>query len=275
MSNALQDRLALHTWTLDRTPLTEVLSIAPRAGWNAVELRHADFARASEAGMTRPNTIELVRASGVKVAILGAEYGWMFARGPEQRRLFAALAETCETANALGCDTIMSATGQGSGTVKEAAAALREAGGIVEAHGLRLAWEYSSQHQTINRLDLAREIVALAGHACCGLLLDAYHLERSGDGGRGFENVPAGDIFAFQYSDVPATPAPGGLRPADRLPPGQGIVRWRNVFGLLLEKRYAGYLSYEAPNPAAWSRSPEDVAREAACATRTLLAGLT
>lgn len=274
MRNALQNRLALHTWTLDTTPLAEVLRIAPQAGWNAVELRHADFARASEAGMHRPKLIELVRASGVKVATLGAEYGWMFARGPEQHRLFAALAETCETANALGCDTIMSATGQGSGTIKKAAAALREAGRIVETHGLRLAWEYSSQHQTVNRLDLAREILALAGHARCGLLLDAYHLERSGSGGRGFEDVPAGDIFAFQYSDVPAVPAPSGPRPADRLPPSQGVVRWREVFGLLLEKCYTGYLSYEAPNPAAWSRPPEDVAREAASATRALLVEL-
>ncbi len=269
--NALRERLALHTWTLDSTPLAEVLRIAPRAGWNAVELRHVDFARAFSVGNSRRDLIELIRASGVKVAILGAEYGWMFAKGREQRRLFAALAETCETASALGCDTIMSATGQTSGTVKEAAAALREAGGIVEAHGLRLAWEYSSQHQIVNRLELAREILAAAAHPHCGLLLDAYHLERSGDGGRGFEDVPASDIFAFQYSDVPAAPAPGGLRPADRLPPGQGIVRWREVFGLLIEKGYAGYLSYEAPNPAAWARPPEDVAREAATATRALL----
>jgi 2-keto-myo-inositol isomerase len=269
--HALQDRLALHTWTLDSTPLVEVLRIVPRAGWNAVELRHADFTRAFESGVSRLDVIELVRESRVKVATLGAEYGWMFATGSEQRRLFAALAETCETANALGCDTIMSATGQGSGSVREAAAALREAGGIVEAYGLRLAWEYSSQHERINRLDLARDILAAAGHTRCGLLLDTYHLERSGSGGRGFENVPASDIFAFQYSDVPATPAPGGLRPADRLPPGSGSVRWREVFGLLLEKGYAGYLSYEAPNPVAWSRPPEAVAREAASATRALL----
>jgi sugar phosphate isomerase/epimerase len=271
MTALLQDRLALHTWTLDTTPLPEVLRIAPRAGWNAVELRHADFARAADAGMSRSDVIELVRGSAVRVATLGAEYGWMFARGAEQRRLFDSLSETCRTARALGCEMIMSATGQGSGSPKEAAAALREAGGIVAAHGLRLAWEYSSQHERINRLATAREILAGAGHAHCGLLLDAYHLERSGSGGRGFEDVPADDIFAFQYSDVPPGPAPGGLRPADRLPPGQGVVRWRDVLGLLLEKNYAGFLSYEAPNPLAWSRPSEDVARDAADATRALL----
>lgn len=272
MNNALQDRLALHTWTLDTTPLAEFLRVAQRTGWNAVELRHADFVRASAAGTTRQQVIDLVLASGARVAVLGAEYGWMFAKGSEQRRLFAGLARTCETANVLGCDMVMSATGQTSGSTKDAAAALREAGRIVEAHGVRLAWEYSSQHETVNTLDIAREILDLADHPRCGLLLDAYHLERSGSGGRGFEDVPAHDIFAFQYSDVPAAPAQGGLRPTDRLLPGQGTVRWREVLRLLLEKDYAGYLSYEAPNPATWSSEPEEVAREAAVATRSLLA---
>jgi len=53
----------------------------------------------------------------------------------------------------------------------------------------------------------------------------------------------------------------GTPRPTDRLPPGLGKVRWREVFQLLREKKYPGYLSYEAPNPEYWSRPPEDVAR--------------
>ena len=35
----MRNRLALHTWTLDTTPLAEVLEIARGTGWNAVELR--------------------------------------------------------------------------------------------------------------------------------------------------------------------------------------------------------------------------------------------
>jgi sugar phosphate isomerase/epimerase len=48
-------------------------------------------------------------------------------------------------------------------------------------------------------------------------------------------------------------------------------VRWVEVFRLLAEKGYAGYLSYEAPNATAWARPPVDVAREALQATRALL----
>ena len=45
-------RLALHTWTLDSTPLPEVLRIARETGWEAVEMRAIDFARAAEAGQS-------------------------------------------------------------------------------------------------------------------------------------------------------------------------------------------------------------------------------
>jgi len=57
----------------------------------------------------------------------------------------------------------------------------------------------------------------------------------------------------------------------DRLPPGQGIVPFAEFFQVLGEKRYRGYLSYEAPNPSSWARDPEEVAREALLATREVL----
>ena len=95
------------------------------------------------------------------------------------------------------------------------------------------------------------------------MLLDAYHLQRGGRPGRGFEDVPGAEIFYVQFSDVPDAPPPG-LPPVDRLPPGKGIVDWTGLFGLLAEKGYDGYLSYEAPNPAHW-RAAGRRNREAGC----------
>jgi sugar phosphate isomerase/epimerase len=271
--SSLHDRLALHAWTLGTVPLGTLLRIARETGWNAVELRHADFTRAFETGMSNEEVLALIRASGMKVSTLGVKVGWIFARGDERRRLFDEFAATCANAVALGCDLLMSAPGpKVGGTIFEAAASLREAAGAVQAHGLRLAVEFSCVHDVINRLERACEMVALVGHPSCGLLLDTYHLERTGAGGRAFEDVPAKDIFAFHYSDCPSTPLPPeSLRPVDRLLPGKGVVRWREVFGLLREKNYSGYLSYEAPNPKHWERAPEALAQEAVDATRALL----
>ncbi len=210
------------------------------------------------------------------VSVLGVKYGWIFARGEERRRLFADFADTCANAVALGCDMLMSAPGpRAEGTISAAAASLREAGDVARSYGLRLAIEFSCTHNVINSLEKAREMLALAGHPSCGLLLDTYHLERTGAGGRAFAEVPPQEIFAFHFSDCPATPlAPDTARPVDRLVPGRGVVRWREVLGLLIEKGYSGYLSYEGPNPVQWARSPEEVAREAAAAMRTILASL-
>jgi len=268
----MQDRLALHTWTLDTTPLAQLLPAVKKAGWNGIELRRLDFTRCYDAGMSNAQVLDLVRASGLKVASVGCEYGLLFAKGQERLRIMKVLEESCLNAVALGCDTIMTATGPGEGTARDAVDGLKEAAGIVQAHGLRLAYEYSSVHDWLNNLKVAREILAAVGHPSCGLLIDAYHFERTGVGGRGFEDVPAGEIFAFQYSDVPDAPLPAGGRPTDRLLPGRGKVRWKEVLGLLAEKNYQGWLSYEAPNPVTWAQPPEQAAREALAATRAQLA---
>jgi len=267
-------RLALHAWTLESTPFAETLRIARAAGWDAVEIRRSDVMQCYKAGLQRDDVIRLIRDAGIAVAVMGTEYGLLFAQDDEYRRLLAVLDETCVIAKAVGCDMIMTATGQATGSIDTAAANMRAAADVVAAHGLRMAYEYSSAHQSVNRLDIAQEIHARVAHPAFGLLLDAYHLERSGAGGRGFADVPEEHIFAFQYSDVPTTAPPGMLRPADRLLPGLGIVRWNEVFTLLAEKNYQGYLSFEAPNPDLWARPALEVAQEGVAATRALLAAL-
>ena len=48
-------------------------------------------------------------------------------------------------------------------------------------------------------------------------------------------------------------------------------VPFQEIFRALSAKGYTGYLSYEAPNPAAWKRPAEEVATEALAATRAVL----
>lgn len=58
-------RLALHAWSLDATPLADILRVARATGWEGVELRRADFDRAAEAGQPAEAVVDLVRASGL------------------------------------------------------------------------------------------------------------------------------------------------------------------------------------------------------------------
>lgn len=262
--------LALHTWTLDTTPLADVLRVTKAAGWDGIELRRVDFARAAEKGQTAAQVLALVKAGGLRVACVGVELGWIFADGAERKKLLDAFAESCRWAGELGCATVMSASDRGRGDLARAATSVREAADIAKEHRVRLAIEFNSQAEQLNNLDVMRGIVTKAAHPSCGLLLDTYHLQRSGASLAAVEAVPLAEIAYVQYSDVPKS----GLEPGkalDRLPPGRGAVPFKEIFGLIDKKGYRGFMSYEAPNPAAWARPADEVAREALEATRAQL----
>ena len=269
----LNNRIGLHSWTLDTTPLADVLRIARETGYNAIELRHVDFKRSIDAGMSNDEVLAMIRASGLVVSCMGLETGMLFARGDEQRRLFDSMDEMCARAAALDCEVMMVAPGSNPATtVKDAARNFATGCEIAAKHGLLCALEFGSRHPVVNRLAVAREIVTLANKSNAGLLIDTYHAQCVGDGGRGFEDVPAADVIAFQFSDVPAGPLVTDGPALDRLPPGKGVVRWREVLQLLMEKGYDRYINYEAPNSALWSRPPAEVAREGVTQIRALLA---
>jgi sugar phosphate isomerase/epimerase len=263
-------RLALHTWTLDTTPLPDALAAAKAAGWDAIELRRLDWNRARDAGRAATWVEDTARASGLPVACVGVEFGWMWADGAERARLLSVFGEQCARATALGCATIMSPVDKGRGDVARAAASVREVGDLAARHGVRLAVEFNSQCEQLNTIERLREVLARAAHPRCGLLFDAYHMQRSGGSPRSLDDVSADELVYVQFSDVPR-PEPKAGEVLNRLPPGQGSVPFKEFFAAVRARGYAGFLSYEAPNPAAWARPAAEVAREALAATRTML----
>jgi len=262
--------LALHTWTLDTTPLATLLEIARANGWDAVELRRLDFERAEAEGTSEAQVLDVVQRSGLVVSAVGVTMGWMFADGPERDKLLSDFTRSCAAASTLGAAIVMSPVDRGTGDVSRAAASVRRVGDIAAEYGVQLALEFNSQAAQFNTLESVREVLALAAHPACGLLLDTYHLQRSGRFEQDFNDVGPEEIAYIQYSDVPGS----GLQPGyatDRLPPGAGVIDFAKVRQLLVDKGYVGPLSYEAPNPGAWARDPTEVAREALQASRDRL----
>jgi len=271
--NILHNRIALHTWTLDTTPLADALRIAREAGYNAVELRHVDFMRGRKAGMSEDAMMRSVRDAGIKVAVIGTESGVLFETGDALKRLLDSLRYVSEKAVALDCDVIMVSPGQNApGGVALARQNLKTCAEITAEYGLKLALEFNSRHPLINTLAAGMELVNAVNLKNCGLLLDTYHLHCSGGNAATFKNVPVEQIITFQFSDAPPGPPSDTRMPVDRLPPGKGVAPFADIFKTLMAMNYQGYMSYEAPNPAQWSRPAEEVAREGVELVRALLA---
>jgi 2-keto-myo-inositol isomerase len=113
-------------------------------------------------------------------------------------------------------------------------------------------------------------VLAKAAHARCGLLFDAYHMQRSGGSPRSLDDVRGDEIVYVQFSDVPRGEIKRG-EVLNRLPPGQGCVPFKEFFAAVRATGYAGFMSYEAPNPDAWARPPREVAAEGLAATHAVL----
>ena len=271
--NILHDHIALHTWTLDSTPFAEALRIARATGYNAVELRHADFMRCRQAGMTEQSIERTVRDANIKVAVVGTENGVLYDTGDELKRLLGSLRYASEKAVALGCDVIMMPPGQmAAGGAALAAENLKTCADITAGYGLKLALEFNSRHPTVNTLEASLELIDAVNMKNCGLLVDTYHLHRSGGGVANLQNVPVDRIVTVQFSDVPPGPPSSSPVAIDRLPPGKGVVPFAEIFRTLMAMSYKGYMSYEAPNPAQWNRPADEVAREGLELVRALLA---
>lgn len=272
--SSLHTRIALHTWTLDSTPLADALRIARTVGYNAVELRHADFMHCRQAGMDEQAMLALVRNAGLKVAVIGTENGVLFDSGAELNRLLGSLRYVCEKALALDCGVIMMSPGQFRSGVPATLAAdnLAVCAGITAGYGLRLALEFNSRHPTVNTLESGLALVEAVRMKNCGLLIDTYHLHRSGGNAASFANLSVDQIVTVQFSDVP--PGPPSKTPVaiDRLPPGKGTVPFVEIFRALMALDYRGYMSYEAPNPDQWSRPAEVVALEGLERVRAFIA---
>jgi sugar phosphate isomerase/epimerase len=266
--------IALHTWTIDTTPLPRAIAAAQAGGADAMEIRLVDFNRGNAKGMSDEAIVALLRESQMPVSALGVEYGWIFADGAERTRLFNVFRRQCKNAAALGCGLLMSGVGPLDGSIKDAIRNMRAAGELAGEFGLRITFEFMAQHPTLNRAEVARDIIATAGVSNVGLLLDSYHLHHSGRPGGAIGDIPGDEIFYVQFSDVPNEAKVGEVGLTDRLAPGRGAVQWRELLSALAAKKYKGYLSYEAPNPAHWERDPASVVREGIGAMRELIAGM-
>ena len=269
---SLQNHIALHTWTLEGTPLPQSLRIAREAGYNAVELRYADFMRCRQAGMSESDMEQLIRDADIEVAVIGTENGVLFDSGDELKRLLDSLRYVCERAVALGCSVIMMAPGQFSaGDSSLPARNLKICSDMTAGYGLRLALEFNSRHPTINTLEAGLAVVDAVNMKNCGLLIDTYHLHRSGGSAASFASMSADQIVTVQFSDVPDAPPSDAPVAIDRLPPGKGKVPFVEIFKTLIAINYRGCLSYEAPNPKQWNRPADVVALEGLQQVRGLI----
>jgi sugar phosphate isomerase/epimerase len=139
-------------------------------------------------------------------------------------------------------------------------------------HGTRVALEFMP-FANVSTLDLAVQLVQRAAHPAGGLLVDLWHVERSGIDPASVEGIPIELVFAVELDDGSARPAgdPYDDTVLRRLIPGSGEFRVVEFAAALIRSGWSGPWGIEIIGEEYRIRPLDEALHEVARRTNQLL----
>lgn len=180
----------------------------------------------------------------------------------------AELGRAAEIAARLGCPTVVVCLRRPPATLPLAQArawAVRELAWAVEqaaAWGITLALEPLGGHPLVPGPREALALLAEAGLPAAALVLDTFHLYKSGVSSADLAAVPLERIALLHVNDCEDRPR-AELQDTHRLYPTLGVIPVDALLGSLLRRGYTGALSVEVFREEYWRQPALEIARQA------------
>jgi sugar phosphate isomerase/epimerase len=264
------------------TPLLDRLKPARAAGYAGVSVLPYEIEQLRAEGLRDADIRARVEDAGLAISELDAITTWLPGEEPPATfpaDLAAALRDNtpervCAMGESIGARsvTIVEYYGATPGT-DAAAEAFAAACDVAARHGLLLQLEFLPW-TGIADLSTAWDIVRVADRANGGLLVDSWHVYRSGSTLEQLARVPGDKIVYVQLDDAPATPERDLADETQhrRLVPGRGDLDLVGLVRTLDRVGYRGPYGVEVFSDELVRRPVADVAAETADATRRVLA---
>jgi 2-keto-myo-inositol isomerase len=115
--------------------------------------------------------------------------------------------------------------------------------------------------KTVGRMSEAAMVAIEAGHPDASLLLDIFHIYKSGVDFAGLRVLNGRSLHVFHVNDYPANPPREKATDADRVYPGDGVGPLGSIFRDLRDNGFRGALSLELFNKQYWKGEPLQVAK--------------
>jgi sugar phosphate isomerase/epimerase len=261
--------------------LPEFIDAAERAGFRRITVRPHAFATAQRAGWTDDAIRRRLADAGIEVtmidAIAGALPGTLERADADARSRLppdaldpVPVAECLRTAAVLGASIVNLTHYLGRSLPLEVAAdgvgaVCRDAAPL----GLRICLEFIPDGG-LPDLPFAQAVVDACGEPNAAVLLDVFHLDRSGGTVDDIRRLPPGAIAGIQLSDR-RRPAAGAAHVplSGRLLPGDGELPLRELVEAALENSPDATLDIEVLNDELRALSIDDAAARLADAART------
>jgi 2-keto-myo-inositol isomerase len=256
-------------------PITELIDIATKAGYDAIEPWTAEIDAYVKTGGTLKELRKQIEQAGLKVPDVIGFAEWIV-EDPERRKKGLEQAKRdMGWAAEIGSPRIaappVGATGGASKrddpkftqpvidlmAAADRYRALLDLGKSMGVTPIVEIWGFS---KTLRRLGEALCVAAECGDGRAAVLPDVYHLYKGGSDFAGLGLLAGNAVGIFHVNDYPKIDR-DKITDADRVYPGDGIAPLKEVFAALRKSGYAGYVSLELFNRDYWKQDPNEVAK--------------
>jgi sugar phosphate isomerase/epimerase len=235
-------------------PLDRVLAAAAGAGFRGVALDWFSLRAAVRVGTDASVIAERVRDLGLVVTDLSAL--GLGADASADERVSASMARRCAALGIPLCALVL--TVPPSPALDDRVSRVAD---VFAANGVRLALEFVP-YTEVRTLAEARAVCERVGHDRIGVLVDTWHLARSGGTPADIADLAPHELACVQLAD--AAPRAADDLPDEsrrsRLLPGDGVVDFPAVATALTKAGYDGPLGLEVLDSRLAAQSPEAVA---------------
>jgi 2-keto-myo-inositol isomerase len=143
-------------------------------------------------------------------------------------------------------------------TLDNAAKYYREALEMGEKMGVQPLLELWGTHPLLGPLRNGIYVTVAAGRADASLLLDTFHLYKSGTPFTSLKQINGAALHVIHINDYPQAADSSTLNDGNRVYPGDGVAPFRQILRDLRDNGFRGYFSLELFNKEYWGKSADE-----------------
>lgn len=134
----------------------------------------------------------------------------------------------------------------------------REALELGEKMGVQPLCELWGTNPVLGPLSHGIYVTVAAGRADASLLLDVFHLYKSGTAFTALKQINGAALHVLHVNDYPQVADSSTLNDSNRIYPGDGVAPYKEIFRDLRDNGFRGYLSLELFNKDYWAKSADE-----------------
>src|SRR5262245_35616991 len=143
-------------------------------------------------------------------------------------------------------------------SLDNAARYYREALEMGEKMAVQPLLELWGTHPVLGPLSHGIYVTVAAGRADASLLLDVFHLYKSGTPFTALKQINGASLHVMHLNDYPQAADSSTLNDSNRIYPGDGVAPFRQILRDMRDNGFRGYFSLELFNKEYWGKSADE-----------------